>query len=592
MDKEFDGKVFVEVSRDRLSAIMKITPPEANGTPADVDLVLSALDDAGVVFGIVSEDRMKVFLEEAVTEEVEFIAANGTMPGIGKDGWIEYAWEDGETQEKKSDDRVNLRDVIKIATVKSGDVIAMIHTPERGSEGVAVTGEKSSGEWGEKVVLKPGVNVTVNDGGTEFTATLSGSPRLIDGCLSVDPVYKVDGDVDFSVGNIEFNGTVEIKGSVMDGFMVKAGGSITVGGSVQAAVLEAVGDVNVYGGIITRHEGRVSAEGSVRALFVENSIVQAKGDVVVERAIINSKVYSNANVICLSNEGRIISGDTMAFYEIRAKSLGTENESTTILRAGLKYDYFKLLSEYEKQISALDEEIAETEKNIKSAVATGRNEHVKAYRTKLDELKEKWRLTHSKLVMLKSKLQLNPLACVKGEDQIFPGCEIYIGMAREKVSRVLRFASLSADSGGGISLHSYDEKTGRMITSGVGEAEKKKTVMIVDDAKFMRKKLRSILENCNFTIAGEADDGMQAVKLYAELKPDVVTMDITMPLVDGLTALKAIKKVDPAAKVIMISALGQKEKVRDSIVAGAKDFIIKPFVAEKVAEIVSRVVYT
>lgn len=586
-----DGKITIEISSDRMSAVAKITPPTANGEPADVQAVMSALRQAGVVYGVVSETRMQVFLEDAATETVEFIAANGTPPEIGSDGWIEYSWDQRAVAADASGN-VNLRDVIKIASVKGGDIAARIHHPTRGSEGVMVTGEKAPGEWGEKVVLKPGANIALDDTGTEFKATISGSPRLFGGVLNIDPVYKVNGDVDFSVGNILFDGAVEIKGNVLDGFSVKAGGNITVEGNVQAAQLESAGDINVLGGIITRHEGTVMADGSVRALFIENSIIKADGDVVVERAIINSKVYSNSNVICLSNEGRIISGDTMAFYEIRAKSLGTENEATTVLRAGLKYDVFKFLAEYEGRLSGLDEEIAETEKNIKSAVATGRSEHVKAYRKKLDELKEEWRVTHAKLVMLRSKMQLNPLACIKGEELIYPGCDIYIGTTRERVTKIMRFASLSVDSEGGITLRAFDDKTGKIVTSGVGEAEAKKTVMIVDDAKFMRRKLRSILENCNFKVAGEAEDGMQAVKMYSDLKPDVVTMDITMPVVDGVTALKAIKKVDPEAKVIMISALGQKEKVRDSIVAGAKDFIVKPFVAEKVAEIVSRVVYS
>jgi two-component system, chemotaxis family, chemotaxis protein CheY len=117
----------------------------------------------------------------------------------------------------------------------------------------------------------------------------------------------------------------------------------------------------------------------------------------------------------------------------------------------------------------------------------------------------------------------------------------------------------------------------------------KKSILIVDDAKFMRNKLRSILEGAGFFIIGEAEDGRQAVQEYTKLKPDVTTMDITMPEVDGITSLKAIKKIDPKAKVVMISALGQKEKVRDSIFAGALDFIIKPFSPEKIVEIITRI---
>lgn len=117
-----------------------------------------------------------------------------------------------------------------------------------------------------------------------------------------------------------------------------------------------------------------------------------------------------------------------------------------------------------------------------------------------------------------------------------------------------------------------------------------KTVMIVDDAKFVRVKLRSILEQGGFTVVGEAEDGQQAVQVFQDTKPSIVTLDITMPKADGLAALKAIRTIDPKAKVIMISALGQKEKVKESIQSGALDFVLKPFVADKVLAVLNRVV--
>lgn len=114
-------------------------------------------------------------------------------------------------------------------------------------------------------------------------------------------------------------------------------------------------------------------------------------------------------------------------------------------------------------------------------------------------------------------------------------------------------------------------------------------VLIVDDAAFMRRKLRSILEQSDMEVVGEADNGRRAIDLIDACNPDIITMDITMPEVDGITSLKAIRAARPGARVIMISAIGQKEKVKDSILAGARDFIIKPFVPERVTEVISRV---
>lgn len=109
-----------------------------------------------------------------------------------------------------------------------------------------------------------------------------------------------------------------------------------------------------------------------------------------------------------------------------------------------------------------------------------------------------------------------------------------------------------------------------------------KKVLIVDDAAFMRMAIRNILNKNGFEIAGEAENGLVAVSKYKELNPDIVTMDITMPDMTGLEALKLIMEYDPNAKVVMVSAMGQQQMVMDAIMAGAKSFIIKPFKEEHV----------
>lgn len=117
-----------------------------------------------------------------------------------------------------------------------------------------------------------------------------------------------------------------------------------------------------------------------------------------------------------------------------------------------------------------------------------------------------------------------------------------------------------------------------------------KNILICDDAAFMRMMIKDILTKNGYNVAGEAENGAKAVEKYNELKPDLVLMDITMPEMDGIQALKNIKAADGAAKVIMCSAMGQQAMVIESIQAGAKDFIVKPFQAERVLEAVKKVV--
>jgi len=115
-----------------------------------------------------------------------------------------------------------------------------------------------------------------------------------------------------------------------------------------------------------------------------------------------------------------------------------------------------------------------------------------------------------------------------------------------------------------------------------------KRILVTDDALFMRVTLKNILTRNGYEVVGEASNGVEAVRMYNQLKPDLVTMDITMPQMDGICALKEIKAQDPDAMVVMCTAMGQKNMVVEAIQAGAKDFIVKPFQPERVLEAIGK----
>ncbi|GHU40985.1 response regulator [Clostridia bacterium] len=115
-----------------------------------------------------------------------------------------------------------------------------------------------------------------------------------------------------------------------------------------------------------------------------------------------------------------------------------------------------------------------------------------------------------------------------------------------------------------------------------------KNILICDDAAFMRMMIKDILTKNGYTVAGEAENGAKAVEKYGELSPDLVLMDITMPEMDGIEALKKIRANDPKATIIMCSAMGQQAMVIEAIQSGAKDFIVKPFQADRVLEAVKK----
>lgn len=115
------------------------------------------------------------------------------------------------------------------------------------------------------------------------------------------------------------------------------------------------------------------------------------------------------------------------------------------------------------------------------------------------------------------------------------------------------------------------------------------TVLIVDDSRTSRKILRNILEKACFEVVGEAANGEEGYLRFKELRPDIVTMDVTMPVMDGIESLSLIKKEDPDAKVVMITAAGQKEKMVDAVKRGAKEYIAKPFDESEIVNTLNRV---
>jgi len=113
-------------------------------------------------------------------------------------------------------------------------------------------------------------------------------------------------------------------------------------------------------------------------------------------------------------------------------------------------------------------------------------------------------------------------------------------------------------------------------------------VMVVDDTAFMRMMMRNILEDLGHEVVGEASNGVQAVQMYQQLRPHLVTMDITMPEMDGVSAVKKIKQMDPGAKIIMCSAMGQRDMVLDALFNGASDFVVKPIQKDRMIEAINK----
>ncbi|MEW5947079.1 MAG: FapA family protein [bacterium] len=580
-----DGEISIEVSRDHFTAYIHVRHPAPGGREATVEDVMNSLAAGGITHGIKNVEKIQMFLDNLELYDNTLVVASGKPFTHGDDAKIIFHFECDSRSVHDVDtggmENVDFRQMGTVTSVETGDVIATKIPATQGEEGITVHGQKLPGEWGMDIALVAGKNVRLAPNKRDYVAQIGGAPFVSNGVLRVDPVVLVDENVDYSTGNINFAGTVVVRGSVMDGFEVRALGDVVVENTVQMARVHAGGDVIVKRGILTRAKGVVSAEGNVYAKFIENSIVEAEGNVVVENAILNSRVYSNGGVLALTEEGTIIGGEVLAFERVAARTIGSAANSRTFIQTGYRHDVQKRYLETFSRLRAIGDELEEVKKDYArfSMMVNADLDKVGAIRTKAQKLLKVKKEIQDDLAEIASTRVFNHLAMVEAKESIFPGTTVMIGEGRYNVLKERPFASFKWDSDAKtLYLSSYDESA-----KGLKKAvPRSSTVLIIDDSRSVRKTLKLILEKMGLKVTGEAEDGEEGVEKYRELKPALVTCDVAMVRMDGIETLKAIKAENRRAKILMISSVRDRKKVLDCVMAGALDYILKPFVPKKV----------
>ena len=586
LEKPGRKPVWIEVSRDHFSAYLHVSP-SVNPSLEDIKEVLR---ESKVSYGLKEDEKIDVFLNNMDLYDYTLVIASGKPFTQGRDASIVFNFElDSRTTllpELSDSDKVDFKNIGAIASVKKGEAVAKKVPAEQGTEGITVYGQKLPGEWGMDITLKAGRHVSLSEDGTEYISDIDGAPIVSGDQIRVDPVYIVEGDVGYQTGNISFPGTIAVRGSILDGFEVQAGGDVIVENTIQSSNVSAGGDVVVKRGILTRGKGTVSAEGRVLAKFIENSIVEAEGNVVVETAIMNSQIYTNNRVIALTEDGAIIGGRILAFDRIICRNLGSQAHPQTSVQVGYRFDVQRKYLEMLAKISAVARKMAELQKNYEYVSNSDPNNldklgDIRGKILKLDRVKKQMQ---EDIVEVNATRIFNNLSMVEVEQTMYPGVYVYINDSCYNVKKEISFSSIKWDiDQKAVYLSSFDQ-SGREIRK---KAEARaKSVLIVDDSKAVRKTLRLVFEKMGLNVVDEAEDGLVGVEKFKKHKPSLVTCDIAMVNMNGLETLKAIRAENPRAKVIMISSIKDKKKVYDCIVAGAFDYILKPFVPHRVVTVV------
>ncbi len=382
---EGPGQVFVEISDDEMVAKITVIPPQdPTDKWATMEDVTAALQRQNVVFGVdasrmaeLTAEIARMAAEKDGAEPLEYEVAFGTPVQNGEDARIDMIYKEAlkeqqaaeETAsavgEETDDGRIDYRALHKIENVAKGTVLARKIPATKGSAGKTVTGKITEPREGKNIDLVASRGVLVNPNNPdEWIADTDGQVILKENKLSVMSLYEVNGDVDFSTGNIDFVGTVVIRGDIKDGFKVYTGEDLIVNGVVEAAELKCGGKLTIAGGVSGSDRARITCAGDATIKYIRNAHVDIGGHLTVNQAIMHSQVKVGTKVVVAGKKGVIVGGQVIAGEEINAASMGSNFATPTEVVVGEAVGLRDELQHLEAELKMHVENLEKTKKGI------------------------------------------------------------------------------------------------------------------------------------------------------------------------------------------------------------------------------------
>ncbi len=355
MAADKDASCKVRISEDAMEVLIDCTPAIGDGCKLKFSTVFDLLEKHNVIRGI-----DKVAIEEAVEAVTtkgltvrDTVAARGKPPINGKKSEIAIHFpteipDVGFTI--LPDGRIDYKKQAPIKMVSSGDLLASVSEPEPGTDGYTTKGKILPAEQGAADDILEGDNVRRGETGDQFYAECSGIVSFHDKILSVYPHYQVEGDVDMHSGNISFNGSVTILGSVKSGFEVKANGDIFIAGSTEAATIDAGRDIRINGAAVGGNNTILRSGRNFFAGHVQNAQIEAQGDITIVRSVMHSFIYSTGKIQLHDKNGSIVGGVVNGMRGIEAMSIGSPIGTHTEIVVGSDYLVKRRKSELQEVI--------------------------------------------------------------------------------------------------------------------------------------------------------------------------------------------------------------------------------------------------
>lgn len=343
---------YMEISIDDniMSAKVRFYPPSNNGSRISSGEMLSDLKAYKIVFGVDEE------VLEKQTKSPEYmkwiIVAKGQEPVHGSDASIEYKFSANRKAKPQlnEDGTVDFHKLNNISHVSVGDVLAILHKEDLGKPGTDVFGNVVAPRKVNRAVLRFGNNIKLSEDGTTLTSLVDGHVTLDGDRVSVSNLYEVPADVDNSTGDIEYNGSVCIKGNVRTGFKVRAKGNVEIYGVVEGATIIADGDIMLRRGVQGMGRCQIIAGGNLISRFIESAVVATKGYVETD-TILHSQVSAKGDIYVRGKNGDIIGGNVRSATLIEATTIGSTMGITTNVEVGTDPAVIDAINKLKKEIT-------------------------------------------------------------------------------------------------------------------------------------------------------------------------------------------------------------------------------------------------
>ncbi|MBR0435514.1 MAG: DUF342 domain-containing protein [Lachnospiraceae bacterium] len=424
----------VDVSLDRMQAVCRFFPPSQGGSLMDEREICMQLQQSKIVFGV-DPTAIKNFLADRVYY-TDIVFAKGKEPRQGHDGKIEYYFNTSlNTKPKKNEDgTVDYHNLNTVSMVQEGQKLASLIAADHGDPGTDVMGNVIKPYNVREFHLDFGNNIIANEQRTEIYSQVTGHATVVEGKVFVSDVLEIPADVDNSTGDINYNGSVLIKGNVKSGFKVSAKGDIVVEGVVEGAYVHSEGQIIIKRGIHGMNKGVLEAKGNIISKFIESATVSSGGYIETE-GIMHSKVAAATEIQVSGRKGIVAGGVIRAGNLVMTQVLGSEMGAQTVVEVGsspekkAKYNQLtEIIKEKKKELDTIKPILTTFSEKIAQGVQIPKDKmlYVQKLATSYKNMQAELEPLREELAKLHEEISSTSDARVKVGKTVYPGVTIVI----------------------------------------------------------------------------------------------------------------------------------------------------------------------